>query len=63
MKPPPVPVDNPAYAGLHAAAGVPNQASGESANGSSTNGGFKRPSDLPDGLDGNREREKRRRYD
>ncbi|CAD6580793.1 MAG: splicing factor [Cyphobasidiales sp. Tagirdzhanova-0007] len=62
MKPPPVPVDNPAYAGLHVA-GAPLQPSGENGNAPSTNGGFKRPSDLPDGLDGNREREKRRRYD
>ena len=88
MKPPPVPTDDPAYAGLVRAAGsapIPTGpkaeegAAGETnlaVNGGGSNGipngdasrsvsgsGAKRYSDLPDGADGNREREKRRRYD
>lgn len=58
MKPPPVPENNPAYAGLNQVASTNGTASGDSRENTA-----KRQSDMADSVDGNREREKRRRYD
>jgi len=55
MKPPPVPSDNPAYAGISAISGTAEP------NGTNGSPNVKRENDDPSL--GNREREKRRRYD